>query len=273
MKTSSLSSCLLAVAIFLGSNAFITNTYAAAKNPFKKTPAVNIDGINYRLNAKDAKATVVAGKNLYAGEIVIPEKVVHDSVTYYVEQIDAGAFKECSTLTAISIPTTVTKIGSDAFRGCVSLESITIPQSVTELKSSTFESCSNLKEVILNESVKQLGSSMFEDCTSLETIILPAAVTSLPSDIFKGCSSLKNIQLPPALEKIGSSAFENCSSLEAVKIPNGVKSFGSRKVFHALPQWTKSLKACLRDVPVCAVSTSPTILMRYLQMHSKDVLV
>ena len=71
-----------------------------------------VDGINYQLNAKKELAVVVKNAQPYVGDIVIPEKITVDTITYYVEEIDAGAFLNCSGMTSISIPKTVTKIGS-----------------------------------------------------------------------------------------------------------------------------------------------------------------
>ena len=65
----------------------------ASKSPKKATKAI-VDGINYALNAKNNKAKVIAGKNLYSGDVEIPNKFTEDSVTYYVEEIDGGAFKD-----------------------------------------------------------------------------------------------------------------------------------------------------------------------------------
>ena len=81
----------------------------------KKAEKVFVDGIHYQLDAKNQKAKVIAGTNLYTGDIVIPEKFENDSIVYYVEEIAADAFKNCPTLLSVSIPTTVTKIGSGAF--------------------------------------------------------------------------------------------------------------------------------------------------------------
>jgi hypothetical protein len=48
------------------------------------------------------------------------------------------AFYNCSSLTSITIPNSVTSIGSSAFYNCSSLTSITIPNSVTIIGSSAF---------------------------------------------------------------------------------------------------------------------------------------
>ena len=63
--------------------------------------------------------------------------------------IGSAAFRECSSLTAISIPSSVTTIGNSTFYGCSSLTSVTIKGSVTNTGMSLFSACSNLIEIIV----------------------------------------------------------------------------------------------------------------------------
>lgn len=137
MKLKSFKTAFFALAL-----ASTTNISATSLPPvtdiLKKSPTTNVDGINYKLDAKKQEARVIAGKGIYNGVIVIPEKITVDSVTYFVEEIDGGAFKGCSAVTSITIPNGITEIGSSAFEDCTSLEQITIPASVREIESSTF---------------------------------------------------------------------------------------------------------------------------------------
>ena len=66
------------------------------------------------------------------GNLVIPNNVTHSGTTYQVTSIGQSAFDECSGLTSITIPTSVTNIGERAFRMC-GLTSVTIPNSVTTI--------------------------------------------------------------------------------------------------------------------------------------------
>ena len=57
--------------------------------------------------------------NEYSGDVVIPESVTYNGTTYPVTNINGSAFRDCSGLTSITIPNSVTSIGSDAFYHCI----------------------------------------------------------------------------------------------------------------------------------------------------------
>ena len=62
--------------------------------------------------------------------------------------IGNSAFSDCSGLTSISIPNSVTRIGNSAFSNCSGLTSISIPNSVTSIGNYAFYYCLGLKDVI-----------------------------------------------------------------------------------------------------------------------------
>jgi hypothetical protein len=57
-----------------------------------------------------------------------------------LQEIGAYAFGDCSKLTRITIPSTVTDIGTSAFYGC-GLTSVYIPASVSSMGSNVFSNC------------------------------------------------------------------------------------------------------------------------------------
>ena len=101
----------------------------------------------------------------FEGAYVIPEGI---------KQIAGGAFRDCRSLTYITIPNSVTSIGRHAFYSCSSLTSVTIPNSVTSIGDRAFHYCSSLTSITIPNSVTSIGIYAFDGCSSLATITCEA---------------------------------------------------------------------------------------------------
>ncbi len=137
--------------------------------------------------------------------------------------IAEAAFKDCKSLTSITVPNSVENIGYGAFSGCSSLESITLPfvgdkrHSFTDdhqytfgyifgnddyeggvatsqyyyngddgYHSTTYYIPSSLKSVVLTDcDFIQYGA--FDDCDNLTSITIPTSVTQIEGSAFSGC--------------------------------------------------------------------------------------
>ena len=130
-----------------------------------------------------------------------------------------GTFYNCSMLTNIAIPDSLTSIGASAFYRCSSLTSITIPDSVTNIGFSAFSGCSSLTSITIPDGVTSIGDYTLYNCSSLTSITIPDSVTNIGFSAFSGCSSLTSITIPDSVTSIGSSAFSGCSSLESITLP------------------------------------------------------
>ena len=177
------------------------------------------------------------------------------SVTVTGGNILRGAFYNCSMLTSVTMPDSVTSIGNYAFKDCSSLTSVTIPDSVTSIGDYAFYGCSSLeimtipfvgatkdgtnnrfnyifgggsvpvslKEVIITGGTS-IGYQAFYNCSGLTSITIPDSVTSIGDYAFYGCSGLISITIPDSVTSIGNSAFEGCRGLTSVTIPSRVTS-------------------------------------------------
>ena len=171
----------------------------------------------------------------------------------WTANIPMCAFYDCSSLTSVTIPETITSIGGSAFEGCTqlktagpigggydyefgwteaipadafngsSLSEIDIPETITRIGNSAFARCKNLQTVAIPESVTDMGGWVFNECTNLQSVTLPGKITQINDGTFKECTSLLSIEIPDGVKTIGSYAFKNCSGLRSVIIPESVE--------------------------------------------------
>ena len=200
--------------------------------PMMAAVKVEIDGINYELNADTKEAAVIAkSRGNYSGNIVIPESVTYESTDYIVTSIGDGAFQYCTGLTSVTIGNSVTSIGESAFSSCSNLKSVTIPNSVTSIGEEAFYFCDDLTSVTIGNSVTSIGDGAFQYCTGLTSVTIGNSVTSIGWGAFYYCSALTSVIIPNSVTSIGGGAFQYCTGLTSVTIPNSVTSIGSA-AFH-----------------------------------------
>ena len=209
-----------------------------------------IDGIYYNFNSENKTATVV-GENYYGGytqtEIIIPEKVDYNGISYNVTSIGERAFYICSALKSIVIPSSIMNIGDYAFASCSSLHSVAIPNSVISIGSMAFMNCSALNSIVIPGSVAAIGENAFNYCTSLTSVTIENGVVSIGSYAFAYCSSISSVVIPSSVTSIGSYAFSSCTSLDSIVVESitpptlgGSIVSNKKDVYIYIPDGTKS---------------------------------
>ena len=112
---------------------------------------------------------VYAGKVLYKYKGIMPEGT-KISIKEGTLGITGWAFSDCSGLTSVTFPNSVTSIGEWAFYNCSGLTSVTIPNSVTSIGEWAFYNCSRLTSVTIGNSLTSIGKHAF-DCENLTTVV------------------------------------------------------------------------------------------------------
>ena len=160
----------------IGDSAFdcyeLTSIIVDAANDFYSSQ----DGVLYN---KDI-TVLIKFPNGKSGGFIVP-----DSVT----RIGDSAFRNCSSLTSVTIPDNVTSIGDQVFYYCTGLTSVTIPDSVTSIGNYAFSSCSSLTSVTLGSSVTRIGDAAFYNCSSLSSASFHGNAPSMGASVFSSCAS------------------------------------------------------------------------------------
>ena len=203
-----------------------------------------------------------AAVDAISGAVDIPASVPDNGVTLSVVEIAEEAFYQCTGLTGVTIPNSVTSIKGSAFAS-TGLTTITIPGGVTTIGTFVFDQCDKLKRIevaaestaftsvdgvlfsadkrtlvycpngrsgtyAVPDGVTTIGSTAFAHCALLEGVSLPAGVTRIEASAFQECNHLKAFTLPQGVEEIGDYAFGMCQKLTEILIPHSVTELGVR---------------------------------------------
>jgi hypothetical protein len=161
------------------------------------------------------------------------------------------AFINCSSLTSITFPSSVTSVAAQSFRFC-GLTSLTIPKTLINIGNSAFDGCYDLKSLVIEDSESELyhyaafsgdrpkeaylGRQMdFStiNCDSLETVEFGENVKSIVSGAFKDGSNIRTVKVYNSIPPETDDTFSSKTYIDGVLyVPDG-----SEDAYAAAPGW------------------------------------
>ena len=168
-----------------------------------------------------------------------------------VKIIAGSAFKNCSLITNITFPESLTHIGEYAFLNS-GIVSVSIPDSIISIAYNAFEGCTFLKDISLGDNLGDLyytsftDTAFYKDQNNWENQVLyigkhliafkntkiseysikDGTLTIAPVAFSTNRDNLQEVTIPNSVELIGKAAFNNCDGLHNVNIGENVKYIG-----------------------------------------------
>ena len=229
---------------------------------------IRVGGIYYEIGENNT-AIVISGDEKYSGDVVIPAQFDYYGTTYTVTGIKFMAFYNCTGLTSITIPSTITRfIGDDIFENCWGLTAVYISDLEAWCRTD-FPAGSNplefahhlyvngmlVTDLTLSDGMTKIGDRAFFGCSDITSIDIPNSVTSVGAFAFNGTAWFDSqpdgmvyvgrvaytykgtmpddtsIILDEGTLGIAGSAFQNNGHLMAITIPGTVECIGRAAFF------------------------------------------
>ena len=133
---------------------------------------------------------------------------IPDSVTI----IGESAFSRCANLTAVTLNEGLKEIRNYTFLECTKLSDVKLPASITSIGNKAFSKTA-ITSIVIPNRVTAIGLRAFQGCDSLVRVTLGEAVSDIGENAFNGCHRLaqvvSNALTPPVLKA------ENCFGADA----------------------------------------------------------
>lgn len=143
-----------------------------------------------------------------------------------LKSIGNRVFYQCTALTEVVLPNSLTKMGTHVFYKCIALNSVVLGGNMKEISDYTFYGCEALANVTMSDSIERIGSYAFRDCAAMTSIRLSNSLKEISRYAFYGCDGLETVKLPNSLTTVSDYAFRNCDGLKSVILSTGITSMG-----------------------------------------------
>ncbi len=169
--------------------------------------------LKYELSENGSFYTVT-GIGSFSGALTVPSE--HDGKP--VRVISGEAFKNCKSLTKITLPGSIIEIGKDAFNGCTGL---------TEVHINDISKWCNIEFDGTDANPLKYAKKLYLNGEAVTELEIPEGVTKISAYAFCNCTDITLIKLPASLNSIHSLAIYGCTALAEISVAEGNAAYKS----------------------------------------------
>ena len=150
-----------------------------------------INGSDVKFLREQINGGKVSKLDLSEVRIVSGGVAYNENYTTSNDVIGDYMFADCSKLTAITLPNTITDIGRYAFSK-TGISQVDIPNTVTHLGGAAFADCSSLTKVVIGSRVSKLDQAVFYNSSSIKNaFVKPKTPPALAAYIFTASPTIR----------------------------------------------------------------------------------
>ena len=182
-----------------------------------------------RIKSRESQTSAI-DKNT-EGTVTIPAIV--DG--YPVTSIGGYAFRDCSKITKLVLPSTLSSVEDGCVRGCYALEEITMSGTGNTVQCigncilqysdmyEGWELTAGTKKSVIPNNVKRISQYAFE-LTAIQQVNIPSSVTLIEEEAFALCEELTSLTFSEGLIEIGRNSFRGCGKLTQIEFPSTLQT-------------------------------------------------
>lgn len=145
----------------------------------------------------------------------------------HITSLSTGSFYNCTQLSDVKLPKTLTDIGNNAF-SCSVIASITFPPSLQKIGDWAFQGA-KFANVVIPTNCNTIEQGAFSDNANLTTVFINGVKCYLAVNAFANCGNLKDVYITsndePVAERYGYPFGNNSANLTVHVVPNYLDTF------------------------------------------------
>ena len=200
------------------------------------------EGIVYEISDDGTYASVISYEGAAKRVMIassyngLPVKAIKCD-PYSYKNSGVKAFINCSTITSMIIPDSITDIGPCAFEGCVNLADIYLPDGLINIGFSAFYNTAFYNNADnWDNDILYIGQYLIKvrkeysgekDMEYVDGVcIIRDGTLLIANSAFMECRNIRWLSIPNSVTIIGANAFDSCSNLEGSFVPVPTNDYG-----------------------------------------------